>query len=425
MISLRIPDPHPAQMKAIGNRGRYNVFRCGRRWGKTQLLTSITCQQAIKGKRIGWFAPEHKFLAEPYRDIISMLNPVLESKNRTEGSVTTTTGGQVDVWSLENELAGRGRKYHTVILDEIAFGKDRTTKDQWEKCIEATLMDFRGSAYVLSTPKGINEENWFYQINEMDQKGMWTKFHSPTTDNPYISPDEIAEKKRTMHPDVYRQEILAEFVDWSGIAFFSQDSLLVDRLPVPMPQHIDEVFAVVDTAIKTGKDNDGTAVVYFGRSDYHGHQLTILDWDIQQIEGSLLEVWIPNVHRRMEELASLTAARYGAGLCHIEDKGSGTILLQQSDRRGMPNTGIANDLTAMGKDERAISVSGYVFQGKIKITDYAFNKTMNYKGIERNHFLAQVCGFRPGDKDAAKRADDLLDCFCYGMIIALGNPDGY
>ena len=42
----------------------------------------------------------------------------------------------------------------------------------------------------------------------------------------------------------------------------------------------------------------------------------------------------------------------------IEDKNSGTILLQQALRRGMPAQAIDSKLTAVGKDERALNVSG-------------------------------------------------------------------
>jgi uncharacterized protein YdiU (UPF0061 family) len=37
---------------------------------------------------------------------------------------------------------------------------------------------------------------------------------------------------------------------------------------------------------------------------------------------------------------------------------------------------IDSKLTAMGKDERAISVSGYVHRGLVKYTDRAFDKTV-------------------------------------------------
>jgi hypothetical protein len=35
----------------------------------------------------------------------------------------------------------------------------------------------------------------------------------------------------------------------------------------------------------------------------------------------------------------------------------------------------------MGKDERAISVSAYVHQGRVKYTDHAFNKTFGVRQI--------------------------------------------
>ncbi|MET4297157.1 hypothetical protein ABIB06_007932, partial [Bradyrhizobium sp. LB8.2] len=40
--------------------------------------------------------------------------------------------------------------------------------------------------------------------------------------------------------------------DWSGVAFFSREKLLNQGQPVPYPAFCDGVFAVIDTASKTG-----------------------------------------------------------------------------------------------------------------------------------------------------------------------------
>ena len=232
---------------------------------------------------------------------------------------------------------------------------------------------------------------------------------------------------------MYAQEHLAEFVDWFGVAFFSRDKLLEEGQPVPYPTYCDAVFAVIDTASKTGSENDGTAVTFFAHTASPSVPLMILDWDIAQIEGALLETWLPSVFRRLEELSRLCRARFGASGAWIEDQNSGTILLQQAlnrrgpcrgayIRRGMRAHAIESPLTAMGKDERAISVSGYVHQGKVKYTEYAYNKMAVYKQQSRNHLVDQVERFRIGDKQ--KREDDLLDTFCYGIALALGNKDG-
>ena len=63
--------------------------------------------------------------------------------------------------------------------------------------------------------------------------------------------------------------------------------------------------------------------------------LLILDWDIVQIEGAMLETWLPLVFARLEELARLCGARRGSIGAFIEDQNSGTILLQQALRRQM------------------------------------------------------------------------------------------
>ena len=131
--------------------------------------------------------------------------------------------------------------------------------------------------------------------------------------------------------------------------------------------------------------------------------LSILDWDIVQIEGRLLETWLPSVLLRLEELARSCGARRGSLGAFIEDKNSGTILLQQARRRGLLARSIDSRLTAMGKVERAISVSGYVHRGLVKYTEHAFDKTVIYKRSSRNHLLDQVEGFRIGDKQATGR----------------------
>jgi hypothetical protein len=78
----------------------------------------------------------------------------------------------------------------------------------------------------------------------------------------------------------------------------------------------------------------------------------------------------------------------------------------------------------MGKDERAISVSGYVRRELVKYTHRAFGKTVTYTRQSRNHLLDQVESFRIGDR-ASDGEDDLLDTFCYGIALALANSEGF
>lgn len=425
-IDLYLPTLHEgvngkgSQVAAYTTATRFTALICGRRWGKTDLDVTIAGSDAANGLNVGWFTPDYKIQQEAYAQLADILNPIKKTSSKVDGVFRTITGGRIDFWTLENERAGRSRKYHTVIIDEAAFTKPNMMKI-WQTSILPTLLDYEGRAFVSSTPNGIDPDNFFYNICTDPQYGF-SKYHAPTHTNPYLPAGELARLEATNHPLVFKQEYLAEFVDWSGVQFFSLDNLLVHGLPIPVPDKVDAVFAVIDTAVKTGKENDGTAVSYWAISKHYGHPLVLLDWDIVQIEGSLLETWLPTVFQNLEALSELTHARYGSIGAHIEDKASGTILIQQSNRRGWPAMAIDSKLTAMGKDERAISVSGYVYQGLVKISQPAFDKVKTYKGTSRNHFLAQVLGYKIGVKD---QADDMLDTFCYAIAIALGNAEGF
>jgi len=423
MPSLQIPEFHAGQLAAYEASGRFTVIRCGRRWGKTEYGKIIAESGSAHGDSVGWFAPDYKIMSEAYNQILDDLTPIKKNASKNDGVIHTITGGRIDFWSLENERAGRSRKYHHAIIDEAAFAKD-SMEDIWNKAIKPTLLDYRGKCTVLSTPNGIEPSNWFWKICNLKELGF-VEYHAPTHTNPYLPKEELLKLEHENHPLVYRQEYLAEFVDFRGEAFFSLDKMLVNDEPVETPQNVHSVFAVLDTAVKEGKEHDGTAVIYCAFSPYHGFPLVILDWDIIQIEGALLETWLPGVYDNLNLWAKDCNSLNGHSGCHIEDKGSGMVLLQQAKRRGWPAHPISTKLTSLGKDERAINISGYIHRGMVKFSKYAHDKAIRYKGAEMNHMLNQIVSFRPGDKDARKRSDDALDVFLYAVSLALGDEDGY
>ena len=427
-LVVTLPTLHTGQLGALRlldqeqKSARFRAIRCGRRWGKTSLAKTMAGDRIIKGRIQGYFVPAYKYQTEIYDELLDMLRPIVKTHNKTEGIIRCITGGRIEFWTLENESAGRSRKYHDIYIDEAAFTKTNMM-DIWNRAIQPTLLDYRGTATALSNANGIDPENFFWRICNEPEHGF-TEFHAPTSSNPYMPQDELVRLQSERPPLVWKQEYLAEFVDWSGTQFFSLESMLEDGAPVEWPSVCSGVFAVIDSATKTGKENDGTSVLYYARGAIGAkHPLVALDYDIQQIEGALLESWLPNVFARLEELAEACGAQMGSLGVWIEDKASGMVLLQQGARRGWPVHAIESKLTSVGKAERAISVSGYVYQGKVKLSRHAYEKTVNYKGATRNHLLHQVLTFTLGLKDQVE--DDLLDTFCYGIAIALGNQEGF
>jgi hypothetical protein len=424
---------------------RFKALRCGRRFGKTDFGKTWITQGLTQGDECAWFAPQHKTWSEVYPEIANTVRPILDTSSKGAAVMRMKTGGRLDFWTLENGIAGRGRRYHRIVIDEAAFTRDGDNKvdgsmmELWEKSIKPTLYDYGGEVLVSSNSAGKNPDNFFYNICTDPQYGF-KEYYATTMDNPVLPKRLQNESLETWterrgrflddlktgnDPLVYAQEYLAQFVDWAGVGFFAREKLLENNLPVPYPTHCECVFAIIDTASKTGTDNDGTAVTFFACDRYSGRvPLMILDWDIVQIEGALLETWLPMVFARLEELSQLCRARFGSIGTMIEDKDSGTILLQQALRRGLQAVAIDSKLTAMGKDEQALSVSGYVYRGQVKYTDFAFNKISTYKRRSKNHMVDQIESFRIGDKES-KREDDLLDTFCYGIALTLGDNKGF
>jgi phage terminase large subunit-like protein len=396
------------------------VVRCGRRFGKTTLFERCASKWAYQGDRVGWFGPTYKLNLPTYKRILRTVEPVVESKSKIDQLIELRTGGAIEFWTLQDEDAGRSRSYDKVIIDEGSLVQVGL-REIWEQAIRPTLLDRNGRAAMAGTPKGIDPENFFYQACS-DKSLGWHECHAPTASNPKLDPGAVAALRDQYPPLVYQQEFLAEFVDWNGSAFFAESSLLENGQAVDYPERCDQVYAVIDTALKDNAQHDGTAVTYYARNKFYGTPLVILDWDIIQIEGALLEDWLPGVIKRCEELAAQTKARQGSLGAWIEDKASGIVLIQQGRRNDLPVEAIDGDLTAMGKEGRALSVSGYVFRGMVKISRYAHDKVVNFKGQVRNHLISQVCGFRMGQRDGPR---DLLDTFTYGVAIGLGDSEGY
>ncbi len=449
---VTLPTLHASQLKAfrVYQKTQRIVIRCGRRWGKTDFDKIITCDAAIKGQLVGWFAPDYKRLSEAYNEIVTTLQPVKVSSSKMEGVIRVVGGGRVDFWTLLDESAGRSRKYHKVIIDEAAFTKPGIMMGIWEKAIEPTLLDYSGKCIVTSNTNGVAEDNFLYQICEPNDKRApgepgkrygFVEYHATSYDNPLLPlrrPGETEKQwnerreaefdriKARNHPLVFQQEYLAEFVDFSGVSFFSREKLLFNGAPVPYPDGCEVVLAVIDTAVKEGKEHDATAVSYWAIMPNHftDYRLVCLDWDLVSIDGALLEGWIPGVYERLEELARDCRAIHGSAGTFIEDAQSGSILLQQCALRNWVAEALPEELKAAGKDGRAINASSAVYRGDVKFSETAYYKTTVFKDVSRNHMLSQVSTFRVGDKDATKRADDLLDTFTYAIAITLGDMEG-
>lgn len=178
---------------------------CGRRWGKTTDGVDWLAEGAIDGERCGWFAPTYKYLADAWRELTHRLRPITRGANATERRIELITGGIIECWTLEDPDAGRGRKYHRIVVDEA--GLVPNLLEQWNASLRPTLADYRGKATFYGTPKG--RRYGFvvlFQKGEAGDDPEWASFRAPTADNPHIPPEEIEAARRELPPAIFAQE---------------------------------------------------------------------------------------------------------------------------------------------------------------------------------------------------------------------------
>ena len=250
--------------------------------------------KATQGDAIGWFTPDYKLQRPTFNRLRRILGPAVTlHASRTENIIELAGGGLMEFWTLDNPDAGRSRAYDHIVIDEASLKKEGL-REIIEQAITPTLLDRGGTLTLAGTPKGVDPDNFFYIAATQPEYG-YRVFHAPSWLNPNLSQEEVSKLEENNPPLVYQQEYCAEFVDWGGAAFFSLDKLLTNGLPVEPPTIVDAIVATIDTATKTGKENDGTGVVWSAYSRWPTPSLVILDWDLVQIEGAILEMWLPSV----------------------------------------------------------------------------------------------------------------------------------
>lgn len=261
---LRLPTPHKNQRRLRTEARRFNVATCGRRFGKTVAgLDLLIDPVLVEGLPGAWVAPTYKLLDEVWREAKRTLKPLVSRTDAQQKRLELVTGGVLDFWSLEDPDAGRGRKYKRIVIDEAAMA--RHLQQAWEQSLSPTLMDFRGDAWFLSTPKGIVGPGAYFKT--LHDKGNpanperdpeWMSWQMPTSANPYIHPDEVEKMRRELPELVFQQEVLAQFIDFGGTVV-RREWLRSGEPPAGL-----KLYMGVDLAISLKEGADYTAIIVLG-----------------------------------------------------------------------------------------------------------------------------------------------------------------
>lgn len=259
-VPIRTCLPYPKQREILRAKARskalFMVIMCGRRWGKTELLTREAIRRTARGQKVAWYVPSYDLAEEVWEAVETALERITTRKNRQKKRLKTINGGVFEIWSLDRGTPPRGRAYHFVIVDEAAHCKD--LEGLWRNVIVAQLGDYNGEAWFISTPWG---RNFFYDLYVKGQdpsEEEWISFQRPSRDNPYLTAEAFDRMEREIAIDwIVRQEMYAEPTD-DGTNPYGSVNLI-------RAQTLEELTGepVVGWGLDVGRFNDATALVGF------------------------------------------------------------------------------------------------------------------------------------------------------------------
>lgn len=213
----------PAQKLIAADTHRFRVVDCGRRFGKTtEAIEEIKGEvlAAQKEDKVCYIAPTYQQARDiAWEAMKRELRPITTKTNesRLELEVMNKEGDRVTVilrgWEAIETL--RGQHFKFLVLDEVASMRNFWVG--WNEVLSPTIIDRKGGALFISTPKGFNH---FYDLYNMQEKdSSYKSFHFTSYDNPHIPVEELEREKLSKPEDTFAQEYMADFRKSEGLVY--------------------------------------------------------------------------------------------------------------------------------------------------------------------------------------------------------------
>ncbi len=218
--------PHPGQVAVHRSTASRRVLAAGVRSGKTVCAAMEALAAALEPRErsIGWVvAPTYDLADRVYREIVYVVakhlkHRIIVLKESEKRLVIRNLGGglsEIRGKSADNPVSLLGEGLNWVVIDEAA----RLHPKIWEGHISQRLIDKRGWALLISTPRG---KGYLYELWRRGQRGedpAYASWNFPSRTNPHLDASLIEAERDRLPERVFRQEYEAEFLEGSGAVF--------------------------------------------------------------------------------------------------------------------------------------------------------------------------------------------------------------
>lgn len=203
----------PHQQQLYGQRQRFNVWVCHRRFGKTLLALYCLLEDALTSvqpfARFAYVAPLRNQAKTIVWDILKRLTAPLKDVgllvNEAELRVDFPHGSRITLFGADNPDALRGMYLDGAVFDEYAQMRPRI----WAEVVRPALTDRQGWATFIGTPLG---HNHFYDLYQQaqTQEGWHTAVYR-ADETGIVDADELLAAQAVMAPEQYAQEFLSSW----------------------------------------------------------------------------------------------------------------------------------------------------------------------------------------------------------------------
>jgi hypothetical protein len=252
---------------------RFAVLVAHRRFGKTVAAVNDLIRDALTidlpNVRVAYIAPylsQSKAVAWDYALEYTRDIPQIKV-NHSELRIDFPNGARFRLFGADNYNAMRGLYFDAVVLDEMAD----FPASAWPTVIRPAIVDRKGRATIIGTPKGKNEfwEMYDYAKNHPE---WWCRMFKASETN-ILDADELEEAKRTMGEDRYEQEFECSFEAAIQGAYYAQEMKTATTTGRVTNVPYDPAVGVT-TAWDLGI-GDSTAIFF---AQYVGQEIRIIDY---------------------------------------------------------------------------------------------------------------------------------------------------
>jgi len=209
------------QKEILNHPARFKVVVSGRRFGKTYAsIASLAKHASVPNSKVMYVAPSYRMAKQiVWEDLKGMLRDKnwIKKINESELTITLVNASIIMLRSVDNPDSIRGLGLDHIVIDEAADVSNLL--DVWNAVLRPTLSDREGSAMIISSPKG---RGYLYDLYQNEQRlSDWKSWQYTTIEGGIVSEEEIEAAKRDMDEKTFKQEYLAQWIDYSGLIYYA------------------------------------------------------------------------------------------------------------------------------------------------------------------------------------------------------------